>query len=95
MNLQLCIQSNQSDFWQVDHITPVAEGGGSCGLDNLRTLCTPCHKIETDRLHQRLKVKAKKNNNNSISGCNNKKQMDIRNAFFGSFARSSKRSKFS
>lgn len=31
------------DFWHVDHILPVSEGGGACGLDNLRTLCKPCH----------------------------------------------------
>jgi len=41
-------------FWQMDHRLPVAEGGGSCGLDNLRTLCTPCHAVETARLAQRL-----------------------------------------
>ena len=41
-------------FWQSDHINPVAEGGGSCGLDNLRTLCTPCHAVETARLAARL-----------------------------------------
>ena len=33
----------EGDFWQADHILAVAEGGGSCGLDNLRTLCVPCH----------------------------------------------------
>ena len=33
----------------------VAEGGGCCGLENLRTLCTPCHKKETDALRMRLK----------------------------------------
>ncbi len=26
-------------LWEMDHVVPVAEGGGSCGLDNLRTLC--------------------------------------------------------
>lgn len=30
--------------WEADHIVPVKEGGGACGLDNLRTLCVPCHK---------------------------------------------------
>lgn len=35
------------DLWQVDHIKPVIEGGGECGLDNLRTACTACHKRET------------------------------------------------
>ena len=29
--------------WQADHIVPVYRGGGRCGLENLRTLCTPCH----------------------------------------------------
>lgn len=34
-------------WWQADHIVPVAEGGGACGLENLQTLCTPCHKAKT------------------------------------------------
>lgn len=34
-------------FWEADHITPVAHGGGSCGLDNLQSLCVPCHKKKT------------------------------------------------
>ena len=29
--------------WNADHIVPVFRGGGACGLENLRTLCTPCH----------------------------------------------------
>ena len=41
-------------FWQMDHATPVAEGGGSCGTDNLRTLCTPCHAAATRDLAARL-----------------------------------------
>lgn len=41
-------------FWQMDHATPVAEGGGSCGADNLRTLCTPCHAAATRDLAARL-----------------------------------------
>jgi hypothetical protein len=32
----------EGDFWQVDHKVAVAEGGGNCGLENLRTLCVPC-----------------------------------------------------
>jgi 5-methylcytosine-specific restriction protein A len=41
-------------LWQADHIVPVVEGGGECGLDNLRTLCTACHKAETAALRKRL-----------------------------------------
>jgi 5-methylcytosine-specific restriction endonuclease McrA len=44
----------EGDFWQADHIVAVAEGGGDADLSNLRTLCTPCHKSETERLHKRL-----------------------------------------
>ena len=46
----------ESDFWQADHELAVAEGGGSTGLDNLRTLCTPCHGGETEKLFARLKT---------------------------------------
>lgn len=40
--------------WQADHIVPVVEGGGQCGLDGLRTLCTDCHVQETRKLARRL-----------------------------------------
>lgn len=48
-------------LWQADHIVPVVEGGGECGLDGYRTLCTtPCHKEETAALASRLaKARAK------------------------------------
>jgi len=29
--------------WEADHIVPVADGGGECGLENYRLLCRPCH----------------------------------------------------
>lgn len=45
----------QGKLWQADHIIPVAEGGGECGLDNMRTLCTPCHKKVTAELRDRLR----------------------------------------
>ena len=59
------------DLWQMDHISPVVEGGGlttdldyirqmvrdgragEVGLENLRTLCIPCHKLETAELAKR------------------------------------------
>lgn len=40
-------------LWEADHIKPVVEGGGQCGLENLRTLCIPCHKKETRALAAR------------------------------------------
>jgi len=34
-------------LWDADHIVRVVDGGGECGLDNIRTLCISCHKIIT------------------------------------------------
>ena len=34
-------------LWEMDHVRPVAEGGGGTGLENLQTLCVPCHKRKT------------------------------------------------
>ena len=45
----------EGDFWQADHIIPVVEGGGTCDISNLRTLCTPCHEKETSKLMFRKK----------------------------------------
>lgn len=46
--------SYRMSFWQCDHIIPVIEGGGHCGLDGLRTLCTRCHRKVTADLRKRL-----------------------------------------
>ncbi len=40
-------------LWEMDHTIPVIEGGGSCGLENLRTLCWACHARETAALAAR------------------------------------------
>lgn len=40
--------------WEADHIVPVVEGGGQCGLDGYRTLCCWCHLRETAALAARL-----------------------------------------
>ena len=37
----------EGDFWEADHIVPVAEGGGETCLDNFQTLCVPCHAKKT------------------------------------------------
>ncbi len=41
-------------LWEMDHRVPVVEGGGACGLENLRTLCIWCHRLETRKLARRL-----------------------------------------
>lgn len=43
--------------WDADHIVPLCEGGEH-SLQNLRTLCKPCHKTVTAELRQRLKGRA-------------------------------------
>lgn len=43
-------------LWEADHILPVVEGGGGCGLENLRTLCRCCHRAETRALARRRAV---------------------------------------
>ena len=40
-------KKNGGGLWDADHIIAVKDGGGQCGLDNLRTLCIPCHKKVT------------------------------------------------
>ena len=42
-------------LWDADHILPVAEGGGQCDVENLRTLCLPCHREATAMLQVRLR----------------------------------------
>lgn len=40
-------------LWEADHIIPVSEDGGECGLENYRTLCRDCHRRETALLAKR------------------------------------------
>jgi 5-methylcytosine-specific restriction endonuclease McrA len=47
--------ASRRSLWDADHILPVAEGGGQCDLDNLRTLCLPCHREATAQLRLRLR----------------------------------------
>jgi 5-methylcytosine-specific restriction endonuclease McrA len=42
-------------LWDADHILPVAEGGGECDLENLRTLCLMCHREATAELRRRMR----------------------------------------
>ena len=47
--------ASRRSLWDADHIRPVAEGGGQCDLDNLRTLCIACHRAATATLRERLR----------------------------------------
>lgn len=38
------VPDHRTTLWDVDHIVPVKKGGGSCGAENLRTLCLWCHQ---------------------------------------------------
>lgn len=48
------LRDYRGHVWEMEHITPVSEGGGLCGLDNLATLCLRCHKRSTADLARRL-----------------------------------------
>ena len=51
---------NLSDhFFEVDHRIPVHQGGGSCGLDNLQTLCLVCHRSKTKSEMKRKRLRRK------------------------------------
>lgn len=41
---ELRINERTKTLWDADHIVPVSEGGGACGLSNIATLCRWCHK---------------------------------------------------
>lgn len=47
-------------LWQADHIIPVVEGGGECGIENYRTLCTACHRKVTKELAARSSFKRRR-----------------------------------
>lgn len=47
---KIWMKKHGGGLWDADHIVPVKEGGGQCGLDNIRTLCIPCHKKVTKEL---------------------------------------------
>lgn len=49
MKEQMVKKPSAGQFWHVDHILPVWEGGGQCDIDNLRTLCILCHQKVTAR----------------------------------------------
>ena len=55
---------SRKSLWDADHVVPVAEGGGQCDLDNLRTLCVACHREATAALRARLVADKQRLNTN-------------------------------
>jgi len=47
LELKLTRYEARHSLFDVDHILPVALGGGECDLSNVRTLCKKCHKMCT------------------------------------------------
>ena len=47
--------TSRRSLWDADHILPVAEGGGQCDVENLRTLCLLCHREVTAELRLRMR----------------------------------------
>jgi hypothetical protein len=41
---------HRKTFYDADHIKPVSQGGGECGLEGLRLLCLWCHAKATHNL---------------------------------------------
>ena len=54
-NMEWVNTNGRSTFFDIDHITPVSEGGEQCGEKNLRLLCLSCHRKETAKLRGRLR----------------------------------------
>ncbi|MCU1339326.1 MAG: endonuclease [Bryobacterales bacterium] len=52
---------NRRTLWDADHIVPVAEGGGECDLENIRSLCVICHRRQTSELRARLAARTSPN----------------------------------
>jgi len=54
---RLDLPATRTSFWDADHVLAVAEGGGECDLDNMRTLCLWCHGDATAALRQRMRAR--------------------------------------
>jgi 5-methylcytosine-specific restriction enzyme A len=50
----LVVWDPERTLWEADHVLAVVEGGGSCDLSNLQTLCVWCHRAKTAELRRRL-----------------------------------------
>ena len=57
---RMVAEPKEGDFWEADHIRPVAEGGGESDLSNFQTLCVPCHAKKTKEQATRAKGEKRK-----------------------------------
>ena len=53
---KIWIRKHGGGLWDADHIIPVKDGGGMCGLENVRTLCIKCHKLVTKSLYDKKNI---------------------------------------
>ncbi len=53
-------------LWEANHIVPVVEGGGECGLEGYETLCLKCHKQATKELAGRRAAARKESREKSL-----------------------------
>lgn len=62
--VQVLIRYRSKSLWEADHIVPVYEGGGACGLEGLQSLCKVCHGTRTKQqaTHRAAKRKQEKAN---------------------------------
>lgn len=51
--------ASTSSLWEADHIAPLSEGGEDT-IENMRTLCQPCHREVTADLKSRIARRPKK-----------------------------------
>eukprot|EP00439_Symbiodinium_sp_Y106_P026977 s3964_g3.t1 len=49
----------EGSLWQADHILPVWQGGGTCGLENMQTLCASCHSLKTSEETKQRALRAR------------------------------------
>jgi len=57
LDIQEALGFSRGRWYEIDHKTPVCEGGGLCDPSGLRLLCGKCHKKETDDLAARRAAK--------------------------------------